>query len=156
MKFYFNLTITPKGIAITGVGVLLLLIALFSLPNLLAESLEPGRAEQWIRSYLKKGAGIQHREALAATGKNVPDRAMAEQWQADYQRIDQTEFLSVEVKHFLVAPPGASSRIFVARVVLKEPDADPQTRYFSLSAENNLFDFFWVNEHGRLMWTFAF
>lgn len=156
MVLRFNLTITPKGIAITGMGALLLLMALFSLPNLLAESLEPARAEQWIRGYLKKEAGARHREALLAAGGTVPDRPMAEQWQAEYRRIDQTQFLSLEVKHFLVAPPGAISRIFVAKAVMQVPDADPQTRFFSLSAESNLFDFFWVNEQNRLMWAFSF
>lgn len=156
MEFKLNFELNRKRITISGIAGLLILFAVFSLPNLLAASLDQRQAERWIRQYLKKQVSDYYMSDVAKSSMRLPDRAMAERWESDINNIDSINFSSLEIKHFLVAPPTATSRIYVARVVLQDPDGNEEIRYFSLSAENRFFDFFWVNEHSRWMWTFSF
>ncbi len=156
MTSRLELVFTRKAVAFSGVAALALIAALAVLPNLMAESLEPERAAQWIRHHLKQLASAQQMAALAAEQRATPNRADAKRWREALLAADHTEFVAVEVKHFLVAPPGSSRRIFVARVITQEGGKTLRTRYFSLSAENNAFDFFWVREQSRWMWLLSF
>lgn len=155
IEFQLRLKGRRKTVVISGVAGLVLLFAMLSLPNLLAPTLDEAEAEKWIRLYLKKEISNRQLVELAKSGLRVPDREAAKQIGEDLRAVDEIEFLSIEVKHFLVALPTDTSRLFTARAVLRGADGQEQTRYFSLSAESRLYDFFWVNEHSRLMWAFS-
>lgn len=92
---------------------------------------------------------------LEGEGMRLPDRQEAEQLETDLKKLKTIPFKSIEIKHFLFAPPTSATRIFTAKVVLDDGNNN-SPRYFSLSAENNIFDFFWVNEQSRWMWYFSF
>ncbi|MBT5632027.1 MAG: hypothetical protein HOJ13_04795 [Nitrospina sp.] len=124
------------------------------LPSLLAPVMSSVEAEKWIRQYLKKERASMQIESLSMQGRLLPDRQEAEKLEADLRKIETNPFRSIEVKHFLIAPPTSSSRIFLAKVVLDDGSNDI-VRYFSLSAKNNIFDFFWVNEQAQWMWYFS-
>ena len=87
----------------------------------------------------------KHMEQLKAAGLNTPDAKIAKRWQTDLNRIEQMEFISTEIRHFLVAPPTSSTRIFMVKAVIRDTNKNENIRYFSLSARNRFFDFFWLN-----------
>jgi phage-related protein len=152
MRLGSNIILNRKAVAASGITGLVLLFAIFSLPNLLAASLGPKQAEKWIRQYLKQHTMGSNMEQLKAAGLNTPDEQIAKRWQADLNHIDQMEFISIEIRHFLVAPPTSSTRIFMVKAVIRDSDKNENIRYFSLSASNRFFDFFWVNEHSKWKW----
>lgn len=156
MRFRLNVGSGRRTLVFSGVGGLGLLLALFIVPALLAPSLDAMRAEEGIRTYLVRQQTQRQLAELRARGLRVPTVAMAERWQAQMQRIRQTEFESIEVRHFLFAPPTSTTRIFVVKMLCREGGKRQSTRYFTLSAENRFFDFFWVSERSRLFWLFAF
>ncbi|NIP38271.1 MAG: hypothetical protein GWO07_03610 [Candidatus Dadabacteria bacterium] len=151
-----NIILSRKGIAASGIAGLVLLFAIFSLPNLLAASLSQEQAEKWIRYYLKQHAMGRNMQQLKADGQSSADYKTASKWEKELNRIDRMEFVSIEIRHFLVAPPTSSTRIYMVKAVIRGADKKESTRYFSLSAQNNFFDFFWVNEHSRWKWFLSF
>ena len=155
MRLGSNIIGNRKKVTAAGIAGLVLLFAIFSLPNLLAPSLEPEQAEKWIRHYLKQHAMGRHMEQLKAAGLNTPNAEIAKLWQADLNRIEQMEFISLEIRHFLISPPTSSTRIFMVKAVIRDLDKNENIRYFSLSARNRFFDFFWVNEHSKWKWFFS-
>ena len=154
MPFKFKIRSKSKVYIFSGFFGLVVLILIFILPTLFAPSLSPDEAEKWIRQYLKKEQTSLHMERLKTKGKSLPDRQEAEQLKADLIKLEAVPFKSIEIKSFLFAPPGSSTRIFIAKVVLDDGSSNVP-RYFSLSAENNFFNFFWVNEHSGWMWYFS-
>jgi hypothetical protein len=155
MRLGSNIILSRRKIIATGIAGLVLLFAVFSLPNLLAASLKPQQAEKWIRHYLKQNAMGKNMQDLKAAGQNSPDLRTASKWEKDLNRIEQMEFISIEIRHFLVAPPTSSTRIYLVKTVIRDSDKNEKTRYFSLSARNRFFDFFWVNEHSKWKWFFS-
>ncbi|KMP10677.1 hypothetical protein UZ36_06930 [Candidatus Nitromaritima sp. SCGC AAA799-C22] len=135
---------------------LIALTAILSIPYLLAPSLSPEAAKKWIRLYLRNQFMTGQKENLRIAEQNLPDRQKARTWETELRRLERIEFKSVEIKQFLMAPPSTSTRIYVARVVIGDSKGQDNARYFSLSARNNIFDFFWVNEHSKIMWWFSF
>ncbi len=95
-------------------------------------------------------------QKLKAAGQSVPDYSTASKWEKELTDINQMEFVSIEIRHFLIAPPTSSTRIFMVKAVMRDADKNESTRYFSLSARNRFFDFFWVNEHSRWKWLLSF
>lgn len=155
MKIGTGIVISRKGFIASGIAGLILLFAVFTLPNLLAPSLQPKQAEKWIRQYLKQYAMGKNIEQLKAGGQTSPDLKTSLKWERDLNRIDRMEFISLEIRHFLVAPPTSSTRIFMVKTVIRDSDKNENIRYFSLSARNRFFDFFWVNEHSKWKWFFS-
>lgn len=149
MRFDSTLNLNRKGLMASSLGGLILLFTIFSLPTLLAASLEPDQAEKGIRYYLKHDAMAEHLEQLKVAGLNSPNRKIAERWENDLKYIEQMEFISLEIRHFLFAPPTSSTRIFMVKAVLRDTENHERVCYFSLSARNRFFDFFWVNEHSK-------
>jgi hypothetical protein len=155
MRFSLNIVSSRWKITFWGIAGVIVLLAIFSIPNLMAESLDPVRAEDWIRSYLKQQAMNRRMEDLRIEGISSPNAPLARKWKTDLVNVDRMQFVSLEIKHFLIAPPGSTTRIFVAKTVIRQAGKEDQTRYFSLSARNRAFDFFWVNEHSQWMWMFS-
>jgi hypothetical protein len=155
MGLRFEIEIVRKRAVIGGLGALILLICLLVLPRLFAAPLDDKRAEAEIRSFLKRQATLQNMAGLRAAGRSTPEAGAARRWQSELERLERTEFVSIEIKHLLFVPPFTSSRFYVARATLRDP-RDPErvdeVRFFSLSADNHFFDFFWVSEQSRLMW----
>jgi len=156
MKSGKRIRLSRRGITAVGVAGILLLIAVFSLPNLLAARLDKKTAEKWIRQYLVKQAVQRNSDKLIEQGSTVPDFNTSLNWEKEIQQIQKMEFDSLEIKHFLVAPPTSSKRIYMTRVVMRDSEDVIRTRYFSLSAQNRFFDFFWVNEQSAWMWYLSF
>jgi len=156
MKSGKRIRLSRRGITAVGVAGILLLIAVFSLPNLLAGRLDKKTAEKWIRQYLVKQAVQRNSDKLIEQGSTVPDFNTSLNWEKEIQQIQKMEFDSLEIKHFLVAPPTSSKRIYMTRVVMRDSEDVIRTRYFSLSAQNRFFDFFWVNEQSAWMWYLSF
>lgn len=155
MTFQLNLKLNRRTITVSGIAGLIMLFCIFSLPSFFAASLDAGRAQKEIRHYLKWQMSFQRMRDLQAAGLSSPDAETAKAWQADFEYIDQLEFVSVRVGHFLFVPPFTSSRMFVVKVVLRDTKQQHQTRYFSLSARNKFFDVFWVAEQSRWMWVLS-
>ncbi|NIT13696.1 MAG: hypothetical protein GTN99_05480 [Candidatus Dadabacteria bacterium] len=156
MKIGTGIVISRKGIIASGIAGLVVLFTVFSLPNLLAASLSPVQAEKWIRYYLKQYAMGKNMQQLKKSGMSSPDFITASKWEKDLSSINQMEFVSIEISHFLVAPPTSSTRIFMVKAVIRDSDGRESTRYFSLSARNRFYDFFWVNEHSKWKWYLSF
>jgi hypothetical protein len=152
MPLNFTLKLTRKTIAVSGIGALVIMLALLSLPSFFAISLDPARAEKEIRHYLRMQMASRQMEEMEATGLRSPDAAMAERLQAGFKHIDGLEFVSVEIRHFLFVPPFTSYRMYTVKVVTRDADRHEQTRYFTLSARSKFFDVFWVAEHSRPIW----
>jgi len=129
-----------------------LLVIIFFMPSFFAASLDPARAEKDIRHHLKSQLSSRYMAELQAVGLSSPDVETATRWQADFEYIDQLEFASVQIRHFIFVPPFSSSRFFLVKVVLRDAKQREQTRYFSFSARNKFFDVFWVAEQSRFMW----
>lgn len=151
MRIIFNTGQNSSLLIVISLSGLVILLAVFSLPNLLAAPLEPEQAERWIRHYLKKRLSGNYVEQLRSSGMRVPDTGMAEQWENELRDADSIEFESLEIRHFLVAPPTSSTRIYLVKVVIKGSNDERNSRYFSLTAKNRFFNFFWVNEHSKWM-----
>lgn len=156
MGIRLDILLNRKILVFSSLSGLVLFIALFSLPNLFAASLKPEQAERWIRHYLKMKLAQEYVEQVKKSGFNPPDAVLAEQWNKDIRKSENVVFESIEVSHFLIAPPTSSTRIYVVKTVIKGKDEQRKTRYFSLTSKNRFFDFFWVNEHSRWMWLFSF
>ena len=156
VRFRLNVDAGRRTLVFGGVGGLALLLALFIGPALLAASLDPARAEKAIRTYLERQQRQHQLAELRANGLTVPTRGMAERWQGEMRRLEETTFVSTEVKHFLFAPPTSATRIFVVKALLRDGGGGERTHYFTLSAENRFFNVFWVNETSRTLWLFAF
>lgn len=155
MAFHLRLTLNRKTITLSGVVGLIVLIGFLCLPLLFAPRLSAKRAEVEIRKCLRFQTGQSQMAQLKASGLNVPDANMASRWKADFDRLDRLEFVSLKIKRSLFSSPLSSSRVFVVKVTLREPEETSQTRYFSLSADSKLFDFFWTVERPRWVWFFA-
>jgi len=135
---------------------LVVMLAILSIPSLFAASLDSGTAQKWVHRQLKANLATRLIEDMKAAGLQAPDRDMAERWDREFKQFERMEFVSVEVKHFIFVPTLiTSSRMFVAKAVLRPENGKEVTRYFSLSAQNNFFDFFWVAEQSRWMWWFS-
>jgi hypothetical protein len=150
-----NIILNRKILVISSFISLIILIVIFSLPNLLAASLEPKQAEDWIRIYLKKKVSAEYVEQVKNSGLNLPSTELAERWQNDIKNIEDMDFESLEIRHFLIAPPTSSTRIYVVKAIIMGLNDKKHTRYFSLTARNRYFDFFWVSEHSKWMWLFS-
>jgi hypothetical protein len=135
-----------------GIVLLMVILAILSAPSFLAISLDRERAQQEILHYLKWQAGTQLMAEVRATGLRAPNEEQANRWKERAAAIDHLEFVSVEIRHFLFVPPSASSRMFMVKVVSRDPNQKEQTRYFSLSSRNKFFNVFLVAEQTRLMW----
>lgn len=156
VKFRLILGSSRQTVIVSGLAGLAAVILLFSIPFLFAAALDAERAKHWILYYLKKEAAQQHSRELQSSGLNLPTQEMAERWKAEMDEISQIEFLSLDIKKFIFVPTLiTSSRMYAVRVDLQRPNRKSETRYFSLSAKNNLFDFFWVTEQSRWMWFFS-
>ncbi|NIW71820.1 hypothetical protein GWN15_23585 [candidate division KSB1 bacterium] len=138
----------------SGLLGLFMLAGLFYLPNLLAPSLSAKEAEKWIRRHLKEEITLSRIERFKESENGRKAKKEAENLQIELKKLETVPFKSVEVGHFLFPPPGSSTRIYVVKVVIGD-GSQGVPRFFSLSAENNMFDFFWVNEHSRWMWFFS-
>jgi hypothetical protein len=156
MNLQFKLNFDRKTLTLTGIFGLVLLLGILALPRMFAISLDGERAKQEIRSYLKQVQSYQLLNELQASGARTPDYATAKRWEEAYKRIDQTEIVGVQIGHFLFVPPFSTQRIFIVKAVLRTPDQQEETRYFSLSSRNKYFNVFLVSEQPRWMWTFAF
>ena len=94
--------------------------------------------------------------ALRDEPGGVASPAAGQRLKNDLQKIDHIPFVSLEIGHLIFVPTFiTSSRVYVAKAVFRDEDGAERTRYFSLTARNNFFDFFWVNEHSRLIWWFT-
>jgi len=156
MQFTFSINFNRNTILFSGLLGLVLLVAFFSVPQLFAESLDSDRAKDWIRRHLKVNIMMRHMQEMKTAGMESPDKNMAERLNAELEQFERTQFVSVEVKHFLFVPTLiTSSRMFVVKAVLRPENKKEETHYFSLSARNNLFDFFWVAEQSQWMWYFS-
>jgi len=155
IHFSFEIKSSRRKIAISGVAGLLILLAFLSLPSLLAQSLDVNRAEQEVRQYLKRQLGDQQMAELRSANLNMPDSAMASRWYDQHKRIENLEFVSVQVGR-LPYLPFSSSRMFVVKAVLRDVDNSEHTRYFSLSARSKLYHVFWVTEQSSLLWLLTF
>jgi hypothetical protein len=156
MTFSFNIKLNGKTVTIGGIAGLLLLSALLYFPSLLAISLDSELAQKEIRHHLKWKLGIRHMEEVQSAGLKSPDIEMAKRWQEQLASVDQLEFVAVEIKHLLFVPFFTTDRIFMVKIVSRDKNQQEQTRYFSLSARNKFFDFFWVAEQSRLLWMLSF
>ena len=152
MAFRFNLRFNRRTITFGGIGGLILLVGIFSIPSFFAASLTPERAQKEIRQYLKVQLSSRFMREMQTTGLSSPDFQMATRLQAGYEQIDQLKFVSIEVDRFVFVPPFTSHRLFIVKAVTRDVDQQEQTRYFSFSTRNKFFDFFWVTEQSRLMW----
>lgn len=155
MRPRFTILIGRGKIVFMGLGGFILISALLSLPTFFAETLDAERAEEWIRKYLKKEVTNRFTHVLKNDGSNPSDVEAAQRLKDDMDRIDQTVFISVKVNRFLFTPPFTTRRMFVVKAVLRSSEGTEETRFFTLSAENRFFDFFWVNEYSRWMWFFS-
>ena len=156
VKFRLSMNRSRQTVIISGLAGLAIIILLFSIPFLFAASLDADQARHWILDYLKKEVALQHVQDLRSSGLSLPTQEMAERWKSEMDEISQIKFLSLDIKKFILVPSFiTSSRMYTVRVDLQRPNRKKETRYFSLSARNNLFDFFWVTEQSRWMWFFS-
>jgi hypothetical protein len=152
VTFRFNIKTNRKTITIGGLAGLVLMLGIFSLPALFAASLSPERAKQEIRQHMKWQLGLRQMAEIRSAGLTSPDPEIARHWKEQFYYIDQLEFESVDVRHFLFVPPFTSHRMFIAKIVIRDAKQRQETRYFSLSARNRFYGVFWVAEQARLMW----
>jgi len=151
----FTLRLENRRIAVRGLGALLGIALLLALPNLLAAPLPDDRAEAEVRSYLERQLSQRQVAQLHADGLTAPTVEMARRWQIERDRLELLEFSSLDVRSFLFTPPLVSSCLYVVRVELRFPDEDPETRFFSLTVDSRLSDFFWADEKPALLWYLA-
>lgn len=153
LKFNLIINMKQKTVLISGLGGLALLFFIFSVPSFFAASLNPDQAREWILSYLKKELASQHLQELQSSRLSIPTYETAERWKSEIDEINQIKFESIKIKQFIFVPTIiTSSRIFIVKVEYMDAHHHRETRYYSLSAKNNLADFFWVREQSRLMW----
>jgi len=121
-----------RAIAVSVVFAVLLLSSWIAIPYLLERSLfslTPEEAEEGIRLYLLIEAADQY---LVDEDGNpgVPDREMALRYEEEVDRIDNLEFVSVEVRRTIIPPHLRRGRPhFVVKVVIRDRE-NIQTRYF--------------------------
>jgi len=114
-----------------GVSGILLLAAVLAVPYLLSSSLEPEQARERVRVYLEWRASESLREEIRASGGRLPDPRTARRWERTLERAKAIEILSVETTRPL--PDYLSARpAYVAKVVLRDGDRPPETRYLWL------------------------
>lgn len=140
MAFRFRLRLRDKVI-IGGLAGLVLFLAIFLAPSFFAATLDEGKAEEEIRAFLKKEAANRHLSVMQAAGMDSPDAALAERMEADLIKIDRIEFISLEVARFIFTPPTTTSRLFIAKAILRDEGQKPTTRYFSLSVQKKILRF---------------
>jgi hypothetical protein len=85
------------------------------------------------------------REEIRASGGRLPDPRTARRWQRTLERAKKIEILSVETRRPL--PDYLSARpAYVARVVLRDGDRAPETRYVWLGRTS------FGSECSKLVW----
>jgi hypothetical protein len=111
-----------------GLAGILLLVAPVAVPLLLSRSLDPDEARERVRVFLEWRATESLREEIAASGGRTPDPRTARRWKRTLERAKAIEIVSVETRRPL--PDYLSARpAWVARVVLRDGDRAPETRY---------------------------
>lgn len=132
MKFRTKIVSGRRAIAASGVFAVLLLSGWIAIPYLLDHSLyslTPEEAEEDIRLYLLIEAAEKY---LVDEDGNmgVPDREAALRYEEEVDRIDNLEFVSVEVRRTIIPPHLRRSRPhFVVKAVIRDRE-NIQTRYF--------------------------
>jgi hypothetical protein len=119
-------------VVVTGRGAAgLLLLAVLALPLLLARSLEPAEARRRVRTYLEWQASQGPMEEIRSSGGRLPEARRARRWERALERARRIEIVSVETRRPL--PDYLSARpAYVAKVVLRDGDRPPETRYLWL------------------------
>lgn len=72
------------------------------------------------------------------SGTDVPDKETALRWEEQIDRINNTEFVSVEVKRAILVPPFRKRTNFVVRATVCDEEQHNQTRYFWFNGTNNI------------------
>lgn len=151
----FSIQLTGRKILLRGVGGLLLILLILTLPHIFAARLSPSQAESEIRDYLGRQLTAVQLSQLSDRDLTVPDQAMAVQWQTDRQRLKDMKFSTLSVRNFLFTPPFVTSRIFVVQTRLQYDGEPLVTRYFSITARSRHHPLYWVNESGVWFWRLA-
>lgn len=155
MRLHFSLTLSPHGIRFKGLLALIVMMGIFTLPHLFASTLDEEKAVKEIRRYIQQQHANQLLEEVEASGRESPDFPIAQRWEEQSTRTKQTEFLSVDINHFVFVPPFTSSRMFVVKAVIRFEEEPEETRYFTLSTRSRFFEVFWVSEHSWIFWLFS-
>lgn len=148
MKFRVALSSGHRSITVRGVPAVILLLGILVLPYLLAGSLEPEEAERRIREYLLREVTWQQMAELESGGASVPDRETALRWEEQVNRVNDLEFVSVEVKRAILVPPLRRRTSFVAKAVFRDENRRVQTRYFWFNGTSSSS----VREGSKLEW----
>lgn len=130
-----NIVKSRHGYIITffGISAIIVLISLTALSFILMNALEPDDMEHRVRMILKRNISQRQMDDLKSAGMKIPDDHMAQQWQKEYTRIMNLEFLSVSTKNPLLDIFSPDQPNFVVRVEIREESNQIRTLYFWLS-----------------------
>ncbi len=133
--------------AISGVFAIILLSGWLAIPYLLDYSLfslAPEEAEEGIRLYLVSKVADQY---LVDKDGNIgiPSREMALRYEEEVDRVNNLEFVSVEVRRTIIPPHLRRGTHFVVKAVIRDRE-NTQTRYFWFDAGRV------VRETSKLHW----
>lgn len=109
-----------RATTVRGIPAIILLVSIIALPYLLGGSLEPEEAERRVREYLLREVTYQQLAELESSGADTPDERMALRWKEQIDRVNNMEFVSVEVKRAVLVPPFRRRTNFAVKVVVRE------------------------------------
>lgn len=129
---------------------MILLLGLVVLPRLLTGTLGSEEAKEGVRLYYLQEVTDQQLSELEESGMSSPDQEMALRWKEQNDRLDSMEFVSIEVKRAILAPPFRRRAEFAVKAVVHYEDRQNHTRYFWF---NGVYSGS-VSESSKLEWYF--
>jgi hypothetical protein len=134
MKFRTRIASRRRTITVSGVPAIILLLGILILPYLWDGSLEPEEAEEAIRLYLLSEVTDQYLVEREDSSIGIPNREMGLRYEEEVDRVNNLEFVSVEVRRTIIPPHLRRSMHFVVRAVIRDQKQHTETRYFWLNS----------------------
>jgi len=132
MKFRTRIVLPRSTITVSGVSAIIVLLGILILPYLWDDSLEPGEAEEAIRLYLLVEAADRYLVEREDGSTGFSNRQMGLRYEEEVDRVNNLEFVSVEVKRTIIPPHLRRSTHFVVKAVIRD-QGQIVTRYFWLN-----------------------
>ena len=131
MKFRTRIASRRRTITVTGVPAIILLLGILVLPYLWDYSLEPEEAQEAIRLYLLGEVTDQYLVEHEDGSIGIPNREMGLRYEEEVDRVNNLEFVSVEVRRTIIPPHLRRGTTFVVKAVIRDPqEQHTKTRYF--------------------------
>jgi hypothetical protein len=130
MKFRTKIVFRRSTITVSGVSAIVLLLGILVLPYLWDGSLEPEEAEEAIRLYLLGEVAEQYLVEREDGSTGILNREVGLRYEEEVDRVNNLEFVSVEVRRTIIPPHLRRSTHFVVKAVIRDQEQHTETRYF--------------------------